>query len=237
MSEHGLEVAPLKTQAILLTKKWAYVEPKLYIAGHEISIQKSVKYLGVTLDQRLTFTPHVKRATKSAAEAARAIGRLLPNIGGPSLSKRLLLSTVVTANLMYASSIWADAAFKSARNRHMAGSTQCFIALRITRAHKTVSYDAALVLARTPQADLLAKERASIRQKLSLEPLVNVPHIKTEERKITMALWQDKWDAATKEVWTKRLIPDLHRWYNTSVTPNFQPTEFLTGHGCFQEYL
>lgn len=91
MMSNSLEIAPQKTEAILLTRKWAYVAPRLKIAGHEIHTQKTLKYLEVTLDQRLSFKPHVGRVSKSAAEAARAIGRLQLNINGPSHRKRLLL--------------------------------------------------------------------------------------------------------------------------------------------------
>lgn len=142
----------------MLTKKWALVNPRLRIAGHEINVWKMVNYLGVTLDQRLTFTPHVGKVSKSAAEAARAIGRLLLNIGGSSYHKRLLLSTVVTAKLMYASSVWGDIAFMTAKNRQKTGSAQRLIALRIIHAYRTVSDDAALMLAKTPPMDLLASD-------------------------------------------------------------------------------
>lgn len=139
MTNNGLEIAPKKTEAMMLTRKWASIALKLRIAGHDVSLQKSVKYLGVTLDQSLTFSPHVERVTKSAAETARSIGRLLQNVGGPSYRKRFLLSTVVTAKIMYASPVWAEVAFKSAKNRQLDGRTQRLIALRITRAYRTVA--------------------------------------------------------------------------------------------------
>lgn len=89
MSNNVLEVAAQKTEAIVLTRKWAFSEPKLRINNHDIEIQKTIKYLGVTLDQRMTFTPHVRMIMKSAAKAARSIGRLATKHSGPSNKRRL----------------------------------------------------------------------------------------------------------------------------------------------------
>lgn len=237
MTENGLEVAPHKTEALLLSKKWAYTAPKLILAGHDIVLQKSVKYLGVTLDQRLTFTPHVMRITKSAAEAARAVGRLLVNTGGPSTKKRLLLSSVVSSKLLYASPVWAEQAFKTARNRDKTKSVQRLSALRIIRAYRTVSSDAALVLAKILPIDILAAERVRVRTRCSEPGPTEPTAIKREERSRSLRIWQERWTTSTKGEWTRRLLPDLVRWYNSTVTPSYHVTQALSGHGCFQAYL
>lgn len=105
MTENGLKIAPHKTEAILLTKKWAYREPALTTDGHRIAIKKSIRYLGVEMDQRLTFTKHIAKVTKTAANSVRAITRLMPNLGGPSYSKRQLLFSVANSKMFYAAAI------------------------------------------------------------------------------------------------------------------------------------
>lgn len=164
------------------------------------------------------FTPHVERVTKSASEAARAIGRLLLYVSGPSQRKRFLLSTVVTAKLMYASSVWSETAFKTMKNRQLAGRAQRLISLRIIRAYRTVSDDATLVLAKTLPADLLASERVRVRSRRRSEPLKSVEKIRNEERAQTLDLWQARWQSSVKGTWTRRLFPDLRRWYPAKQT-------------------
>lgn len=63
-------------------------------------VKRAVKHLGVTLDPKLTFTWHIRAVTESAMASARAVGRLMPNVGGPSVVKRRLLSSVMTSKLL-----------------------------------------------------------------------------------------------------------------------------------------
>lgn len=71
---------------------------------------RAVKYLGVTLDSKLSFTRHIRAVSASAAVSARAIGRLMPNVSGPSVAKRRLLAAVVSSKLLYAAPVWATRA-------------------------------------------------------------------------------------------------------------------------------
>jgi len=101
MTNNGLELAPQKTEAIVLTRKHIFATPKLYVEGHQITVKRTIRYLGVELDTRLSFTSHIASASRKAAETARAIGRLVTNIGGPSQSKRALLGSVSASKLLY----------------------------------------------------------------------------------------------------------------------------------------
>ena len=54
----------------------------------------------------------------------------------------------------------------------------------------------------------------------------------------TMERWQSEWDASEKGRWTHRLIPCISTWVNRKHGElNFTLTQFLSGHGCFREYL
>jgi len=67
--------------------------------GHQINFSKSIRYLGVQIDERRTFTEHVETLANRAAEMVMTIGRLMTNISGPSQAKRRLLMTVVYTKL------------------------------------------------------------------------------------------------------------------------------------------
>jgi hypothetical protein len=52
-----------------------------------------------------------------ASQSALAIGRHVPNMGGLSISKKKLLSSVVSSKLLYALTSWTKEATRTAKNR------------------------------------------------------------------------------------------------------------------------
>lgn len=81
MSSHGLELAHHKSEALMMTKRLAYTRPRLTISGHTISIKDDIRYLGVRLNTRLTFSTHVRTVAEKAITSATALSRLMPNLG------------------------------------------------------------------------------------------------------------------------------------------------------------
>ena len=61
------------------------------------------------LDTRLKFKAHVQYAAAKAARVAKALARLMPNIGGPRQPRRKLVASVVTSILTYGIAIWGEA--------------------------------------------------------------------------------------------------------------------------------
>lgn len=236
---NGLHLAPQKSEAVVLTTKNKFTNPELLVDGHAIPVGRSMKYLGVEVDTRLLFTRHVEQASRRATEAALAIGRLMPNIGGPSQAKRALLASVVNSKMLYASPVWAARATKTAKNRAELARAQRRIALRIIRSYRTVSACASSLLSELAPADLLANERARIRLRLDdTNEDTSTPEIKKQEKAITTAAWQARWDRSPNGRWTHRLIPDVGRWLSKpSLNLTFHLTQALTGHGCFRGYL
>lgn len=147
MSANGLKLAPEKSECIVLTNKHAYSNPQLCIQGFRIPVKRSLRYLGVHLDTRLSFVQHVTAAASGAKKAAVALGRLMLNVAGPSQFKRGLLMSVVHSRLLYGAQVWADSARAVAKSENALLQTQRAAALRVARCYRTVSDMAALVLA------------------------------------------------------------------------------------------
>lgn len=101
MTTNGLTLAPAKSEGIVLTSKYKYKDPVLTINGHHIPIVKEMRYLGIQLDTRFSFIKHVAAAAAEARKTSSALGRLMPNVGGPSEGKRRLLMSVVHSRLLY----------------------------------------------------------------------------------------------------------------------------------------
>lgn len=146
---------------------------------------RAVKYLRIILDSKLSFTRHIRVVSMSAAALARAIGKLMPNVGGPSMAKRRLLAAVVSSRLLYAASAWATRATKFKCNLAWLGNAQRLE--EVLPCYRTVFTAAALFLAEMPLVDLLALERETVRRnRMSAEGVV----IMTDARAVTMVAWQ-----------------------------------------------
>lgn len=245
MRDNGLSVAPHKSEAVVLTGKHVYTEPALHVEGHAVPVKASIRYLGVQLDSRLSFTAHIAAAAKKATESARAIGRLMPNVGGPAQAKRALLGSVTNSKLLYASPVWATVGTKTAKNRNEMARAQRTTALRTIRAYRTVSTEASSVLSSMLPADLLAHERARVNDRMSDAGEVRSKQaVKLQEREISVKSWQSRWDraaitpGAVGRRWTHRLLPDIARWLTKPpMDLTFHLTQVLTAHGCFRSYL
>jgi len=234
MTENGLQLAPDKSECVVLTKKRAYRDPELYIQGCRINVQSSIRYLGVQLDTRLSFGDHVEKVALGARKAAAAIGRLMPNVGGPSQSKRRLLMSVVHSRLLYGAPVWSDEVMGVKKYKHTLLQAQRCAALKVARCYRTVSDLVATVLARMPPVFLLAADRrsaAAAKKSRAGQARLGASGI--------IEQWQALWDSTTsKAAWTIRLIPDLSRWwYNGPREVSFHMAQVLSGHGCFQNYL
>lgn len=158
---NGLRLAHEKSEAVVLSRKWTYRTPQIVCGDHVVEVKRRVKYLGVMLDSKRTFAPHLGAVSSAAVGAVKAIGWLMLNIGGPFEAKRKLLISVVSNKLLYAAPIWASRAAKYNINRASLTRALRVAAIKVARCYRTVSADAALMLAGIPPGDLLASERTS----------------------------------------------------------------------------
>ena len=87
---------------MLVTDRRSFKYPRIVLGEHEVEWKKSIKYLGVQLDRRLSFGEHLQIATAKAIQYGAALTRLMPKIGGPSEANRRLVASVVNSKLLYA---------------------------------------------------------------------------------------------------------------------------------------
>lgn len=176
-------------------------------------MKRTIKYLGLTLDSKTNFTSHVSEVASSANKTAKAIGRLMTNIVGPSQVKRKLLSSVVNSKLLYAARNRAPVALLTEKNKKALIRPQKLTAIRAIRAYRTVSDDAALLLAFNPPVDLLAEKRRRVYIRIhDLSTNLTLNDVKVEKRALIIEKWQARWNDSTKGAWTRRLIPNVSRW-------------------------
>ena len=88
-----------KFQAMNLNEKESEAKYKLTIDNNDIESTKSVKPLGVTIDDRLRFDQHISNLCSKAAMQLNALGRLQKYMGKPE--KFAIVNSFKFANFNY----------------------------------------------------------------------------------------------------------------------------------------
>lgn len=234
MLRRGLQLAMQKTELLYLTRRRIETTTPMMVGAARVRPGGFAKYLGVTLDTRMTFWPHISGAAKRAANKTAALSRLMANTKGPRPSVRRLLMAVTHSMLLYGAEIWAGA-MRFKKYRKAVTAVQRIGALRIASAYRTVSEAAVLVIAGVVPVDLLALERKRIYE--TREEMGKL-RAATEARTETLQSWQTRWTNSDKDRWTRRLITDVRQWTERGTGDvNFYLTQFLSGHGYFRHYL
>ena len=75
-------VNPDKFKSIIIQKNKTLNQPdKILIGNNSVEITSSVKLLGMTIDNQLTFNIHITNICKSASNQLNALVRLKPFLG------------------------------------------------------------------------------------------------------------------------------------------------------------
>lgn len=104
-----VKINATKSEAIIFqgTNKQGNPPPPV-IHGQTIPYTKEVKYLGVHLDERLTFRSHITKTVRKAQVAAIALNPIIGRSSQlPLITKRLIYLTMIKPILLYACPAWA----------------------------------------------------------------------------------------------------------------------------------
>ena len=246
----GLEVAVHKTELVVFTSKYE-APPAIELRGTQLVPSNTIKYLGLQIDRRLTFLPHVRAAAEKASRVVDQLARLMPNVGGPKQKRRKLLNTVAHSVLLYGAPVWGGAA-EGAGCRKILARAQRKACIREICAYSSISTAAALAIAASPPLDLVVKMRCALydRKKAGASKRELNRAKKMHEAEL-LRVWSGRWRqdeeaAATDSAWrseetaewTRTLIRDLGAWHRRKHGGvNFHLTQVLSGHGCFNSYL
>jgi len=105
----GLEFSASKTAVIIFTRRRKYTEPPmLTMNGHDLPYVKTVKYLGVILDSKLSWQPHFDTKLKAAKghllQIRSAMGKLW---GTRPYLYRWYFTGIILPALLYGAIVWA----------------------------------------------------------------------------------------------------------------------------------
>jgi len=158
----GLSVAMEKTEAIVFRANTLnMISDSIVVNNISIKFAASIKYLGIMIDSNWAFKEHLRYAENKADGVVRALNRLMPNLRGPDERRRRLFANVVYSVILYSAPFWGDVLLTS-RARFALRRLERSVAQRVISAYRTVSSNAALLLARMPPLRLLAPTRKRI---------------------------------------------------------------------------
>jgi len=244
-NDRKLSFSAAKTQILWLKGSLTPDKPlKLQIGELKVKMTPTAKYLGVTFDQKRTFSIHLaEKASDSVGLYSRLLSVAKSSWGlGHSVTK-MVYNSVLIPRMSYAASTWAIECMRHYRHRNRAQMAQRRPLLAITRAYKTASTAALQVLAGVPPLDLelgriarIERGKAAVRRG---EIRATVAALKEKQYNIeALHLWERRWAASTKGRRTASWFPTVRaRLERVWVTPDHYTSQFMTGHGDFAASL
>ena len=109
-TRHGLELAPNKTVVVLFTRKQpkSYIVPSnLSVYGKEIPLSTEATYLGLTLDSKLNWGPHIQKKIAQAKKNLFRLRNAINRLYGPKPEAMLWAYTaIIRPQILYGCYVW-----------------------------------------------------------------------------------------------------------------------------------
>jgi ribonuclease HI len=121
-----------------------------------------MKYLGIYFDNWLTFNTHIKYLAENSTELIHMLGRsakLQWGLGNKAL--KTIYEGAMIPLLTYGAPIWEEAAAKR-KNKRILQRVQRLINVKITKAYRTILFEASCVMAGVPPIGLVTEEKARL---------------------------------------------------------------------------
>lgn len=151
-----------KTNCALFTRKLKYTEPNIYFYGQKLNFVKKFKHLGVIIDSKLSWNPHINYIRD---KVSRFIFNLLrfskTNYGIDSKAMNTIYKGAVLPAICYAVPVWVEAIKRKSKMKKLQ-QLQRQVAIRYTKAYRTVSTNALNIIADFTPIELHLKSIAVI---------------------------------------------------------------------------
>lgn len=170
LQEKGLVLNTNKSEALLFNSLPRYrqrspelddpVNLLIQVGDAVIIPSPSIKYLGVIIDNHLTWYDHIRYAAGKAKAALPTLTAVCTNTFGYSYqARRVMVLGCMLSQFLYCSSVWYHR-LPLRTNRTVVLSLQRVACILISRSYRTISTEAALLLANLPPWDLVIIARS-----------------------------------------------------------------------------
>lgn len=250
LARGGLSLSPEKTEVLVLCggiiKNHTIPKPVPYhVLGKKRESVRKMKYLGMILDERLSWNSHIQYLLqKSWAMVPKIVAISANTFGYSNQSRRIMLQGTVGAYWRYCCSVFIHrlVAHRDSINRLHREMVRC-----CGRLYRTVSYYPATVIANFPPLELDLYRAAAVQcwkrgyrwnEEMSLQLRVEthstLSSLVVEVEGLLLEEWQRRYDSCGHGAWTRDLLPVV----GVEVPElDFYLAQALSGHGTFREYL
>lgn len=262
MEENNLIISVNKTEAILIKGKLKR-EPTVKYKGKTIAFKKQVKYLGIILDDKKTFIPHIKNTTeKIKVLFLQMNNRIFKNVNYGVKALNILYQALFLNVLRYGSVVLEDRIDHSLVNR-MLRASQRQVLISTNNLSSTMSFTAMVILNKTVPIDYyLTNQNIIFRLKnwnciiifredkyrsfidddrkwveINDRDIIGIKAVKKMLHEKSVERWIMEWEASDKDTELKKYITDTKGWYNSKNNLNKSMKEIITGHCQIKRYL
>jgi ribonuclease HI len=220
--DYGVEFSVKKTVVMICTRKTLTdLPPPLTLYGEQIPFSNTAKYLGVTLDSKLTWKPHLELKIKAAKRALMATRSYLSKTWGPSPKcARWSWTGVVRPALTYGCVVWAKACTTKTQINTLT-KLQRLALMQVAHVRKGTPTAALEIMYGVPPLDLFITEmalKATTRipcdeiwqPRVRLRQKVVIGHMRFLELSAPERFWALKYDECSPEyLWEQNYTIDL----------------------------
>jgi ribonuclease HI len=105
--DHNLKFNTGKTKLMLFTNRRNFTKPPIYLYGERLEYVREMRYLGVTLDDKLSWLPHIKKTAQKATYTLMQCRKMVGKSWGlkPKVNRWLYI-TLVRPVLAYGCISW-----------------------------------------------------------------------------------------------------------------------------------
>jgi hypothetical protein len=129
-----LEFNASKSCALLITKNRKFDSPVIRMNGIQISLENSIKYLGVYIDKNLNFNKHIDYIKEKATKKIVRLPVIARNTWGLSFESLKLIYTSVIESSLLCCSIWGKKLYKYQIKKLK--SVQRLFAIKLIRSYR-----------------------------------------------------------------------------------------------------
>ena len=158
----GLKLSALKTKVILFTRKKDTSIPKpIKVEGNVINLSTQAVYLGLTLDSKLTWSPHTQEKSTKGLNMLFACRKAVGKTWGLSpVVTRWIYQQVILPSVLYGNVVWHHTLDYRLYVRQRLEALQRLAALSITRGLNSTPTANLEIMAGLKPINLVIKEQA-----------------------------------------------------------------------------
>jgi len=253
-TQYKLQIAPHKTKAILVKGSFHRERmPRLMVLGRKIDFVDEHKYLGVYIDRKLSFLPHLQHLRNKIATLVVIIRKTVHEEWGLRRGAyTLLYKCLYLPIIVYGAEVWYERVSHSHAKRIL-NSIQRKLLIVMTKACRTASTAALQVIAGCMPLELEVIQKAlttRIRKRKYTtwntylfnpddeQPEENLKEEKDRLKEELINQWQRSWNDNMHGRTTYKFIPNVRFYLNNKwFQPNKSCVDMITGYGSINKTL